>query len=169
MHRKRDEVDPLHQASRWRIQAGILRRRATRPEASDEQRAAANDRAIWYEQRAELVDQAYPGTPIFPRALRTPVDRLDLVDDLRRAAADLEELSDAIDDAEIVAFAEAVRRARGPVLPATHAIALSRHARQIAGDLAEALGRIGPDVFEDYAIEIVEGDELDNPPSPGEP
>ncbi len=169
MHRKREDVDPLRQASQWRIQAGILRRRASRPGATEEQRAAADERASWYERRAELVDESYPHTPIFPRELRTPVDRLDLVDDLRRAAADLVLFAQAVDDAEIIAFAEAVRRARGPVLAASHATTLRRHALAIAAELAETLGHIGGEVFEDYAIEIVEGDELDNPPAPDEP
>jgi hypothetical protein len=164
MHRKREEVDPLRQAAQWRIQAGILRRRAMRPEATEEQRAAAEERARWYERRAELVDEAYPGMPIFPRELRTPVDRLDLVDDLRRAALDLAELVNAIDDAEIVSFTEAVRRARGPSLPATRAIEMANLARYASLDLAVSLGASGGDHLEDYAIEIVEGDNLDNAP-----
>jgi hypothetical protein len=173
MRRKRDEVDPVRQAATWRIQAGILRRRAARAEAAEtstaEERAESIARAEWHERRADLVDAAYPAPAIFPPELRTPVDRLDLVDDLRRACDALVMLSHAVDDAEIVAFGEAVRRARGPVLPVTRAITMVRHACELARDAAQALGvqqaPFGESLFEDYAIEIVEGDELDNPPA----
>jgi hypothetical protein len=170
MHRKREEIDPLRQAAYWRSQASVLRRRAAREGVDDDVKAEASTRAAWYERRADLVDAAYPAPPIFPRELRTPVDGLDLVDDLRRAADDLVAIALAVDDAEIVAFAEAVRRARGPVLQAARAVTMTRHASNIARELSQALGvslRLHADdavTFEDYAIEIVEGDELDNPP-----
>jgi hypothetical protein len=170
MHRKREDVDPLRQAAHWRSQASILRRRAARSTLPESDMVEANARAAWYERRADLVDAAYPAPPIFPRDLRTPVDGLDLVDDLRRAADDLVALALAIDDREIASFVEAVRRARGPVLQVSRAITMTRHAADLARELAQALGaslRLRSDdavTFEDYAIEIVEGDELDNPP-----
>jgi hypothetical protein len=166
MNRKREEQDPIAVAQRWLDQAGVLRRRAAR--LADHEKAEALTRAEWYEKRARIVEASYPAPPIFPPDLRTPVDRLDLVDDLRRHLAELLVLGGSIAKEELALFAEAVTRARGPKVDGERAAALLLDLLGQAVDLAGELGvdTSGPeDLYADYAIDLVDGDgELETEP-----
>jgi hypothetical protein len=159
VNRNRDTSDPIAVAQRWLDQAGVLRRRAARLPELEKQEAI--DRADWFERRARIVEASYPAPPIFPPELRTPIDRLDLVDDLRRHVAELLALGGAIENGELAAFVDAVARARGPRLDVARASKLLLDLLGLAVDLAGELGvdTSGPDdVFADYAIDLVDGD-----------
>jgi hypothetical protein len=159
VNRDREQKDPIEVAQQWLNQAGVLRRRAARLPELEKQEAL--DRADWFERRARIVEAAYPAPPIFPPQLRTPIDRLDLCDDLRRHVAELLVLGGSIENGELEAFADAVARARGPKVDAVRASKLLLELLGLAVDLAGELGvdTSGPDdVFADYAIELVDGD-----------
>jgi hypothetical protein len=160
VNRDRETKDPIEVAQQWLNQAGVLRRRAARL-ADPLEKQEALDRADWFERRARIVEAAYPAPPIFPPELRTPIDRLDLVDDLRRHLAELLVLGGSIENGEIAGFVDAVARARGPRLDTARASKLLLELLGLAVDLAGELGvdTSGPDdVFADYAIKLVDGD-----------
>ena len=165
MERDRSAVDPIVQAAQWRGQAGVLRRRAARGSATDEERAEALRRADWYDARAEIVDRCYPEPPIFPPELRTPVDALDLVDDLRRAVEKLRAIAHATSWSEIEDFRRSLRRSAGEGCdPGLLAEADFRTQATLAS-LLEHAEKLGPllgvfrGVFTSYDVEIVEAKE----------
>ena len=147
----------LEHARTWREQAGVLRRRAARPGVSEAERAEAHRRAAWHEARAQVLTETLPRvllpSPLYPRELATPLDRLRVVDELRHALAEVRTFAAALEPSDLDAFVRALVRDRGgPVT--TIALEALEQLEAHACTLAEALGA-AREPFTEYRLPIV--------------
>jgi hypothetical protein len=125
-------------AREYRATAGVFRRKATRA-TTDEQQRELEERAAYFEARGARKADGRP----MPRALRTPLESLEHVDDLRRRLVDVALLvGDAetgVDDAELRAFiASLTRTSNGE--PSVAAVPPIADLRAVVLQLAQALG-----------------------------
>jgi hypothetical protein len=98
--------------SRYRDQARILRKRATRPGLSPEHVADNHRRADWYEKRAAVKEV----DGFMPRELRTPVEGVEGIDWFRRSLVQLLDGLGDLDGPEAGILAGAVHNADGATI-----------------------------------------------------
>jgi hypothetical protein len=84
--------------------AALLRRRAIQPQRSEDERVELQRRADWYERRAAVKR----GGGIMPPELRTPLESLELVDELRGQLASVTDLARQLSVGEVEAFSLAL-------------------------------------------------------------
>ncbi len=110
--------------------AALLRCRAQQLHRSEPDRADLERRARWFEARAEVKRSGAP----MPPELRTPLEGLQLVDDLRHELLDLSNLVQDVSAGELDAFLQALVPESNPPPGAGEAL------RAALGDLQRAAG-----------------------------
>jgi hypothetical protein len=95
-------------ASEYAKTAALLRRRALQSHRTDDERAELRRRADWYERRAVVKREG----GIMPPELRTPLESLELVDELRRRLASVD-LARQLSLDEVEAFCLALKHVCG--------------------------------------------------------
>jgi hypothetical protein len=102
--KKAEETRKEGLGKQYRTSAGVLRRRAARPDRTEEQRSDELRRAEYFEQRAVVMEQR----GFMPRELRTPRESIVGVDSFRRALASLVNFLFDLDSTEVGMLAGAV-------------------------------------------------------------
>jgi hypothetical protein len=97
------DESPIH-AHEYAQTAALLRRRAQQPHRSEADRTDLERRASWFEARAAVKRSG----ALMPRELRTPLEGLQLVDDLRHALLDALTLMRDLSPSEVDAFQRAL-------------------------------------------------------------
>ena len=128
-------------ASEYDASAGVMRRRAARPDRSAEQAADDLRRAEWYERRAAVMRVGGR----MPADLRTPQESLALVHELREALLGLASMMVELSVPDVVAFTGALVDEGGanvaPVTPESATTALGVFVDQISNVLGMLGGR----------------------------